>query len=58
MTKPHAAALLAILGLAIVIVGYLQPDLIGKGALPYAYLSVMSAGAMVVILAALLWSDS
>jgi hypothetical protein len=45
-------------GAAVSTLGYAEPNLIGAGARPYAYISVMGVGAMIAIAGALLWSDS
>jgi hypothetical protein len=46
------------IGTAVCILGYAEPNLIAGGTRPYAYISVMGAGAMLIIMGALLWSDS
>jgi hypothetical protein len=56
--KRDSAACLIILGIGVLVVGYLEPSLIGRGSRPYAYISVMAVGAMMLIAGALLWTDS
>lgn len=58
VAKRDLAACLIISGIGVLIVGYLEPSLIGHGSRPYAYISVMAVGAMMVIGGALLWRDS
>lgn len=56
--KRDFAACLIIVGIGVLIIGYLEPSLVGRGSRPYAYISVMAVGAMMVIGGALLWRDS
>jgi hypothetical protein len=58
VAKRDSAACLIIVGIAILVVGYLDPFLIGRGSRPYAYISVMAVGAMMVIAGALLSTES
>lgn len=51
------ARLLMLFGTAVCVLGYAEPNIIGGGARPYAYISVMGVGAILVIAGALLWSD-
>jgi len=44
-------------GIGVVATGYTEPTIIGRGTRPYAYVSVMAVGAILVILGALLWRD-
>jgi hypothetical protein len=41
---------LARAGVGIIVLGYSEPHLLGGRARPYAYLSVMAVGAMIVII--------
>jgi hypothetical protein len=45
-------------GIGAIVIGYVEPSLVGRGARPYAYLSVMAVGAMLVIGGVMLWRDS
>jgi hypothetical protein len=45
-------------GVAVSLVGYVRPAFIGQGGRPYAYISVMAVGAMLVIVGVLLWRDA
>ena len=58
MSKRIGAGGLLFGGLAVCIFGYAKPTLIGGGVRPYAYLSVMAVGAMLMIVGVLLWRDS
>jgi hypothetical protein len=58
VAKRDSAACLIIAGIGVLVVGYLEPSLIGRGSRPYAYISVMAVGAMMLIAGALLWTDS
>ena len=44
-------------GIGMVVIGFAEPAIIGRGARPYAYVSVMALGAMLIIVGALLWRD-
>jgi hypothetical protein len=57
VAKRDSAACLIIVGIAVLVAGYLDPSWIGRGSRPYAYISVMAVGAMMVIAGALLWTD-
>jgi hypothetical protein len=52
------AWLLIIVGAGVCAFGYANPNLIGGGTRPYAYLSVIGVGAMLMIAGALLRSDT
>jgi hypothetical protein len=47
-----------VIGIGVLTIGYLDPSSIGHGSRPYAPISVMAMGAMMLIAGALLWSDS
>ena len=49
------AHMLGVIG--VLAMGYIDPPLIGRGARPYAYVSVMAVGAMLIIAGGLLWRD-
>jgi hypothetical protein len=44
-------------GIGVVAMGYAEPTIIGGGTRPYAYVSVMAVGAILIIAGALLWRD-
>jgi hypothetical protein len=46
------------MGAAVCTLGYAEANLIGGRTRPYASISVMGVGAMLLIAGALLWSDS
>jgi hypothetical protein len=48
---------LALIGIGLIAIGYIEPTIIGGGARPYAYISVMAVGAMFTIAGALIWRD-
>ena len=58
MSKRVGAGALLLGGLAVCILGYTEPTLIGGGSRPYAYLSVMAVGAIFIFVSLLLWRDS
>ena len=58
MSRRRLAAGLMLIGLAVGIVGYAERSLVGGGARPYAYVSVLAVGAMMVLWGLLLWRDS
>jgi hypothetical protein len=47
-----------VVGIGVLLAAYLQPSFIGGGSRPYAFISVMAVGAMMVIAGVLLWTDS
>ena len=50
------ATTLIVGGIGVMAIGYnTEPPIIGRGARPYAYLSVMAVGMMLIIVGALLW---
>jgi hypothetical protein len=56
--KQRLGAALVIGGIGTAVLGYAHPTLIGQGARPYAYLSVIAVGAMLIIGGVMLWRDS
>jgi hypothetical protein len=46
-----------VIGVGVIGIGYAEPTLVGQGARPYAYVSVMAVGAMLAIFGALMWRD-
>jgi len=52
------AVCLIIVGIGVVVIGYVERPFISHGGRPYAYISVMAAGAMMMIAGALFWKDS
>jgi hypothetical protein len=44
-------------GIGMVTIGYAEPTIIGRGARPYAYVSVMAVGGMLIIAGGLLRRD-
>jgi hypothetical protein len=46
-----------IVGVLVMVAGYTNPTFIGSGTRPYAYLSVMAIGAMLIVFGTLLWRD-
>jgi hypothetical protein len=44
-------------GIGVSVIGYTQPTIVGGGARPYAYLSVVAVGAMLTIVGVLMWRD-
>jgi hypothetical protein len=56
--KRGLAIVLILVGVAVATIGYAEPTLIGQGARPYAYISVMAVGAMCAIAGAMLYRDS
>jgi hypothetical protein len=57
MARHWLALTLMLGGIGVMAIGYTEPTLIGHGARPYAYLSVMAIGAMLTIFGALMWRD-
>ena len=57
MSFKTLAPFLMVGGIGLSVVGYAYPALVGHGSRPYAYISVMAFGAMVMIAGALLWRD-
>ena len=51
------ALALVVVGAGIMVIGYSEPAMIGSGARPYAYVSVMAIGAMLTIVGVLMWRD-
>ncbi len=49
--------MLIVAGIGVMAIGYIEPTIIGRGARPYAYVSVMAVGAMLIIAGTLLWRD-
>jgi hypothetical protein len=49
MTRAWLAVTLMLGGIGVMVIGYTDPTLIGRGARPYAYLSVIAIGAMLTI---------
>jgi hypothetical protein len=48
---------LAVVGAGVFAGGYLNPTMIGSGARPYAYISVMAIGAILIIASVLFWRE-
>ena len=44
-------------GVGVMAIGYTDPILIGRGARPYAHISVGAVGAMLTIFGALMWKE-
>jgi hypothetical protein len=57
MARPWLGGTLLLSGIGVVAIGSTEPTIIGCGARPYAYVSAMAVGAMLIIAGALLWRD-
>jgi hypothetical protein len=57
MARAWLVLALMVGGIAVMVIGYIESTLIGGGARPYAYLSVMAIGAMLTVFGALMFRD-
>lgn len=59
MTKRNSAICLIVIGVAVFVLGYLRSDprFARQSNRPYAYISIMAVGAILLIGGGLLWRD-